>query len=549
MRIHPFPVAQPSHDNASCLLMCVRCSAIAVPFFLIGAVIGNLLPRIHVSFSDQLDPVQKFSAPNPSNMGTAEAYPHAPEQNQQRGSGEIPSMGTAQASPHAPEQTQQRGSGEIPSISHSPPSTQCTSRLSMVELLSHSDPVEAVFVATGCGATGDTVRFVVVHAGGTINDVPLPSDDLSYGLVKGIATGGLTWSYHRAFARYADNADCDVPLVPRKEIGAMGKRGHCYLAATHRAWWTGNRAYEMNLVLPEGDKSYIVDIFNGFPNCQFALERLNSSLTPSLQQNPRNGTSCGQMDCRSICDVSLMDDGAKPVAQFKVKIEPRSKLTERHIESGNDACNFDDMRGAWNIGARVWYSPFACPIRRNASHNGRALCVSGDSHFTINGKAPFESKGAVFGYTILDCADKIPHGGTIVKTLSSHMHDMSADEKLATVQQWLADFGSLRMTRGSANNTYCLIISATVDTYHEVIPSKWSIYRKFFQNTWRTATGNNAVRKLLVGSSGVHFLDLFSPSEALHFDGHKEAVHLAPFWYRFQSDAIVEASNRLCHIS
>merc|ERR1712046_264828 len=118
----------------------------------------------------------------------------------------------------------------------------CREDLREVSLLSRVDPVEGVFIAAGCGVAGDEVRFVIVEVGGFISDAPSSPDGLQYGLMKGDKHGGLIWNYYRAFARHADQADCDSNLYRNlTEFGNLTPRApfpkYCFIAATHRARW------------------------------------------------------------------------------------------------------------------------------------------------------------------------------------------------------------------------------------------------------------------------------------------------------------------------
>ena len=101
----------------------------------------------------------------------------------------------------------------------------------------------------------------------------------------------------------------------------------------------------------------------------------------------------------------------------------------------------------------------------------------------------------------------------------------------------------------------CVLVVSTLDFKFEAVPSKFAVEQAYFRSTFRQGFKNELVRDLLEGPSatpGVHYVDLFSASAALHYDGHPYAdpVHFFNFMhiYEVYADIILAASGRLCNV-
>ena len=96
----------------------------------------------------------------------------------------------------------------------------------------------------------------------------------------------------------------------------------------------------------------------------------------------------------------------------------------------------------------------------------------------------------------------------------------------------------------------CVLVVSTLDFKYESVPSKFNSDQSFFRSSFRQGLKNEFVRNSIESSRSVHYVDLFSPSVALHFDGHNQddPVHFYAFrhFYEQASEILLAAAARLC---
>ena len=76
----------------------------------------------------------------------------------------------------------------------------------------------------------------------------------------------------------------------------------------------------------------------------------------------------------------------------------------------------------------------------------------------------------------------------------------------------------------------CLVIFSVLDSQFEEIPTKFDHgIQANWRNSWRTSMRNDVTRNWVASlhEPRIHYMDMFAQSLALHYDGHKDAVHFS----------------------
>lgn len=228
------------------------------------------------------------------------------------------------------------------------------------------NPLEFIYVRTGCSsyAEGQQLDIVFVEQGGSApNDTNHPyipitkrnSSSNPYGLKR-----QFMWSYVRLFANVANYCPNDIGILEAEQ-----PKWKCAIAGSVDAWWVGDGAFQMSLILP-ASKSLELTLVRGMDGCTLPLEQLGYNDAIRC----RNATSM----CPEYCTfVEMNGQRSPPLASFTINMPPmqESKLSPPGGRMYSSV-------GYWN-GAE-WVSPETpkgLNIRRNALSS---VCVIGDSH-------------------------------------------------------------------------------------------------------------------------------------------------------------------------
>jgi hypothetical protein len=98
----------------------------------------------------------------------------------------------------------------------------------------------------------------------------------------------------------------------------------------------------------------------------------------------------------------------------------------------------------------------------------------------------------------------------------------------------------------------CIIVTGSLDIEFEGIPVKLHSHLKYFQNSWRLLSQNQAIRAEVESFQKqykhLHFVDIHSASLSLHFDGHKndDPVHFSEVFYQFIVNLLLRTIEVKC---
>lgn len=378
------------------------------------------------------------------------------------------------------------------------------------------------------------------------------------------------------------------------------------VSATVQFWWgdKDKNTFLMKVVLLKG-KDYQFSLIRGPEKCRIPLESLSNKEMAFVTRECKGNIN---EKCPALCSYwpSMNSSQDLVLVNFRYSVQPlvSNSLIVPTSSSNTKRCSMSNTIGLWD--GNRWCSPLMCNISdpktvaavtpnlvQESSHSNVATikfkntvgtaCFIGDSHIyyvkrsffvtqtpyhTLNWdwkavsnfvtypsmtqviggyKGHEEDMSAVTAFNI--CIDGIKAAdlpGALVWWFGSHAMHLSAEETARTIQLGV---DTIRH-RNEIDSKFCVVIVGVMDTMFENIPVKLSAQAKYFQNSWRIQVQNNAIREAVaaLNISGLHFVDIFPQTLALHYHGHRayDPVHYNANFYKYLGQFLVESIRNLC---
>mmetsp|Transcript_40677 Transcript_40677/g.79585 ORF Transcript_40677/g.79585 Transcript_40677/m.79585 type:complete len:590 (+) Transcript_40677:516-2285(+) len=335
-----------------------------------------------------------------------------------------------------------------------------------------------------------------------------------------------------------------------------------------------------------------ISIFGGMEHCSQPLEHL-SKQDFLFKNGTIIGYGCSfdknVEGIKPIATIKIPDSKALFLGSSKNDKDTKdNKRVDQNYSSMGMNNNASSRGGRWTLDGSRWVpniplSSIPLPSKNEKGKQQRKtinnVCLIGDSHFERN-KNIFVSLGqkilglsssnilyqvnfpvsaniyepARDGISIKNSVDicrnwikgkagtSTDSGAAIILSTGSHMPYTSSleyRELVRNIAQYVKNETEIHQDQQNNHPGLCLVIAPTLDTCHENIPAKWDVKQRPTRNSWRLAAQAEATRLGVMDAKkelhqehglSIHFVDLFSPSAALHF-GH--CNHDDPFhWHQ-----------------
>lgn len=401
-------------------------------------------------------------------------------------------------------------------------------------------------------------------------------------------------------------------FVKAKEqrLHGKGPSNPGYLAAADPMVQVAEDAWGCLLVLPE-QIEYTAFLMGGIDQCRPYLDdKLNQQAYSHFCGGASGETDATNIALRArsssptarILDQCRMATGIAP--DFEPSQLARFDIVGKFAGAGNQptatngktaACDYSRLQGAWVVEGK-WHSP-GCTFDAHGaaaaaaaessvptpSNEKRAICLVGDLHFremlptmkaqlsveNADGPGPGWNAFVYHENSIRDvCSDKyipnpnddaiyfgkvkecLEYADVVLVSFGSRAPGRSAAEMEDAARNLTALVDAAHASPSSAKP--CVLVAATADAKHESIPEKVHPAQRYFRSTYREAMRNEAVRAVVEPHPFVHFVDVFRPSAALHWDGHpyEDPVHFYNYMPFYEQTATIlrAALHAKCHI-
>ena len=465
------------------------------------------------------------------------------------------------------------------------------------EILQHDNATVGSVAFMLCSSS---IRIAVVEPDGTFTpDLIWPEYRFpiqEYGLYRGHVSstrargGKRRWSYRSAYIGHVDQEACRTHRHPFSAIGKyknqlkpwldnVGSFANCFIAGTIHAFWLAPDIYGMEFHLSHTtmvkSKELMVSVLSGL-ECEIPLESIDKKYVSYLR---RNSTS---PPCFYGAGNSPKTIGSV-AASFHVKFSSETVFRPRAAPKA--ICVYDTLPGHWqydllssleltnmsmphaswapaysqcksielsfrtrllpsckdhigiiddsNVGF-LWHYGFRdlCHMPRTAICNSNAGTSS-----TLN-----------FSRVNHACLDTLQaqRKDIIFFNLGAHIPEFAPHEVVDNLlQPIITKFQALYSEEDG-----CLVIFSVLDSLFEEIPTKFDHgIQVNWRNSWRTSMRNDVTRNWVASlhEPRIHYMDMFAQSLALHYDGHKDAVHFSiPDGYDGMSRLMYSAAIDLC---
>jgi hypothetical protein len=365
-----------------------------------------------------------------------------------------------------------------------------------------------------------------------------------------------------------------------------GSFTNCYIAGALHAFWLAPHIYgmelDLNLKTLAGPSNFMVSILSGI-DCNIPLDDIDSKLVREIKKN----WSMPPCYDRVVAPVGSV------IASFELNLAPLKILPQLISNAANSSCDYSSLMGSWEFDllrpkqsapSAYWVPALNRCETLQASfqrktlpscdkfvgmigdsntgfmwhHGWSQLCglprdaVCGSNEAYNNAINCFNSRCLIANITDVHekCVQKLRTQGKSVLffNLGAHMPEFAPREIEENFLRPVVDeFRRLYEDGG------CLVIHSVFDALVEETPAKFDHgIQWIWTNSWRTAMRNDVTRNWVaaLNDSRVHYLDMFSPSLALHYDGHKDAVHFSiPDSYDGMSRILYSSAVDLCSSS
>ena len=432
-----------------------------------------------------------------------------------------------------------------------------------------------------------SIRIAVVETGGVFTREIIWPENLrrtyEYGLIRiqERSTGARsdethTWSYRSAYIGHVNQQACRTYRHPFSAINIpknklppwldnVGNFTNCYISGTIRASWLAPRVYGMEFDLNygsvAGSKELLVSILGGI-ECAVPLGSINSTHVHHIVSN------LAAPPCAYGPGSSLVAAG-RVTASFRIKMPPTNAVLYEQAAI-RPSCTYDTLQGAWHyhLGSPrntvvPWVPAHSKCKTLEESFNVRSLPTCKD-HIGIIGDSNTDCimkdglkhmcglthedvcvSNAAYTYSRKTCRHDDEHclianilrvhdacldnlsekrKNMLFFNLGAHMPQFSPQQ---VVNNFLGPVVEKFRSLYTRNNG-CLVISGVVDPQFEKIPDDFKL-QWMWRNSWRTSMRNDATRDWVqsLNDSRIHYLDIFSPTLALHYDAHADAIHFS----------------------
>ena len=449
-----------------------------------------------------------------------------------------------------------------------------------------------------------SIRIAIVEIDGIFTpDITWPDLSASirhYGLLReDVANVGSpfrkqTWSYRSAYIGHADQETCRSHRHPFSGIGKTknmlkpllektGSFTNCYIAGALHAFWLAPHIYGMELDLNHrtltGPNNFMISILSGI-DCNIPLEDIDSKGVRDLKKN------WSMPPCYDRVSLPV----GSVIASFELNLPPLKVLPLSIHNFDNSSCNYASLMGSWEFDLlrpkqraplAHWVPAFNRCKTLQASFQVKTLApcdksvgIIGDSntgfmwHYGWSQlcglpRDAFCSSNEAYNNAIKchnsrclianitdvheKCIQRLrfQRKSILFFNLGAHMPEFAPREIEENFLRPVVDeFRRLYDDGG------CLVIHSVFDALFEETPAKFDHgIQWLWTNSWRTAMRNDMTRNWVaaLNDSRVHYLDIFSSSLALHYDGHKDAVHFSiPESYDGMSRILYSSAVDLC---